>query len=168
MAATQQSTLNLSLLAILSDIGNLANPSAPLNYTYSMPLDAGTLANQGNQVWSDRRTLASNTPETLDINGSLTNLLGQAVNFTKVKLLMIVNRAGNTTDLTIGNAAANGFVSPFGGGATNVVTVKPGGIFLITAPDVNGLAATAATADQLKVSNAAGAAATYDIVIIGC
>src|SRR4051812_10430806 len=131
MAATQQSVLNLALLATLSDVGNLANPSAPLNYSYSMPLDAGNGANQGNQIWSDRRVLTTGANETLDINGSLTNLLGQTVNFTKVKAIIIVNRAGNVTDITVGNAAANGFVSPFGGAATGVVTVKLGGCFVL-------------------------------------
>ena len=40
-------------------------------------------------------------------------------------------------------------------------------MLLLTAPDVNGFAAVAATADQLKISNAAGASCDYDIVLIG-
>jgi hypothetical protein len=49
-----------------------------------------------------------------------------------------------------------------------VVKVPAGGMLLLYAPDATGFAVTAATADQLKITNSAGASCDYDIVIVGC
>jgi hypothetical protein len=45
--------------------------------------------------------------------------------------------------------------------------VPPGGLLLLTAPDVNGFAVAAGATDSLKIANSAGASCDYDIILIG-
>jgi hypothetical protein len=97
----------------------------------------------------------------------LTNAFGAVLTFTKIKALIIRAAAGNTNDIVVGNAASNGFISPFGALA-HTVKVKPGGLFVLVAPDVNGYAVVAATGDLLHVANGgAGTPVSYDIFILG-
>jgi hypothetical protein len=162
-----QARITLAVAATLAAAGDLATAQVPLDFTKQTRLTDGTGAGQANNMWSDTRTIAASSNETLDLSGSLQNLLGHTLAFTKVKAIVVVAHADNTNDVLVGGAASNGFISPFGD-ATDIVKVKPGGMFAITAPDVNGFAVTAATADQLKIANSgAGTGVTYDILIIG-
>jgi hypothetical protein len=170
MAASQQSTLSLALNALLNDSGSALGvvASVPLSYAFAEVLSGGTGANQANQIFMDRRTLTTGATESLDLAGALTNLLGQTITFTKVKLILIVNPATNTTSLTVGNAASNQFATFLGAVTHTVGPINPGGFFAIGDPGANGYAVVAATGDLLKIANSAGASITYDIVIIGC
>jgi hypothetical protein len=163
-ADIQQSSVYLKLSSILTGTGDLQTPTSQFLYDKVIDLANGTGADQANQVWSDTRTLTTGANETLDINGSLTNAVGSSVTFTKVKVILIKNKG--TTTLSVGGAASNGFIS-FVGSATDVIKIPPGGLLLLSAPDATGFAATAATADQLKITNSAGASIDYDIVLIG-
>lgn len=163
--AGQQSSLHLRLFSVLSSAGDLQTARSEFTYDRTIDIADGTGADQANQVWTDTRTLASNANETLDLNASLTNALGASVTFTKVKLILIRNKACTTT-LSVGATAANQFVAPFGD-ATDLVKVAPGGIFLLTAPDATGLAVAAGSTDNLKIANSTGASCDYDIVLIG-
>lgn len=165
--ASQVSQLILKILATLTSALDLSTPTDALTKDYSINLGDGNGANQANQVFHDQRTLAASASEELDLAGGLTNPLGQTVTFTKIKALLIRAAAGNTNDVLVGGAAANGFIAPFGD-ATDVIKVKPGGTLLLVAPDADGYAVTAATGDLLKIANsAAGSGVTYDIVAIG-
>ncbi len=87
--------------------------------------------------------------------------------FTKIKAILVKAAEGNTNNVVVGGAASNGWVGPFGA-TTDTVAVKPGGTVMFVAPDANGYAVTAGTADQLKVANSGvGTGVTYDIVIVG-
>ena len=96
----------------------------------------------------------------------LTDAFGNAITFTNIAAIAVVADAGNGDNIEIGgNASA--FAS-FLGGATELVKVPPGGMFLITAPDATGFPVTASTADILDITNAdAAAVANYKIVLIG-
>lgn len=169
MAATQSSTLNIGVTGQLYDASSAlgVTATAPLNYAFALALAAGTAANQGNQVFQDRRTLTTGATESLDLAGSLTNLLGQTITFTKVKLILIVNPSTNTTSLTVGNAASNQFATFLGAVTHTVGPINPGGFFAIGDPGNTAYAVTAGTGDLLKIANSAGASITYDILIIG-
>jgi len=67
----------------------------------------------------------------------------------------------------VGGAASNQVATIFG--ATNdVLVIRPGGMFALTAPDNTGMAITASTGDLLKIANSSsGTSVTYTIVIIG-
>jgi hypothetical protein len=132
---------------------------------YGITFGMGTGSGNVNNGFADQRTLATNTSESLDLSGTaLDNIFGVDLALTKLKGLFIWSLSTNTTDLTIGNVT-NGITTPFGA-ATNSVIVKPGGFFGWADP-LLGADVTAGTADLLKIANAAGASATYNIVALG-
>lgn len=162
---TLAATISLRVQALQSSALDLSTVVDTLNQAFEQTFDDGAGANQANALWSDTRTLSSNTSETLDLYGALTNAFGATLNFTKVRAIIIRSRSANTTVLSVGAASAP-LVGPLAD-ATDLLTIRPGGIFMITAPDSTGIAVTNSSADGLKIANASGAAATYDIVIIG-
>jgi hypothetical protein len=138
-----------------------------LSKKYSVVLANGTGANKASKHWHDQRTIAASGTDALDLAGSLENALGETVTFTKIKAILVAAAAGNTNDVLVGGAASNAWAALFGD-ASDVVKVKPGGVFFLSAPDANGLAVTAGTGDQLKIANSSsGTTVTYDIIIIG-
>lgn len=159
--------INLSVSALLSSALDLVTSQAPLKFEQAFTLTDGTGANQANNVFSDTRTLAASGSESLDLAGVLTNAFGATLTFTKIKAIFIAADSTNTNDVVVGGAATNAFASMFGA-ATDKIKVKPGGAFAIVAPDVNGFAVTAGTADLLQIANSGGTTGvTYDIIIIG-
>lgn len=123
----------------------------------------GTGNTQADLAFVDARTLASNTTEDLDLAGVLTNALGSVLTMVEVVAVLIVSRAANTTNLTIGAATAEAQL--WFGAAGDTEVIKPGGFSFHYAPA--GWTITATTADDLKIANATGAAATYDVIVIG-
>ncbi len=124
----------------------------------------GAGASQVNLQFHDKRTLAAGASEDLDLAGGLVDAFGQALTFAKIKLLFLKNLS-TTQTLTVGGAAANAWVGPFGA-ATHTLSIKPGGIATLIL-DPNGFAVTAGTGDLLKVLNSAGATCDYYLIIWG-
>jgi hypothetical protein len=132
--------------------------------TAPVTLTTGTGSGQANIAWSDTSTLATGASETIDLAGTLTDVFGTVLTFVKVKSIQITTDPANTTSLTFGNGA-NPFVGPFGAG-THTLTLPAGASLTLDAP-VSGWVVTAGTGDGIKVTNSAGASATYSITIIG-
>ena len=129
-------------------------------------LGTGTGSNQADLIFADTRTLTASGTEDLDLTGSLVDALGNTLTFAKIKAISIKASSGNTNNVTVSPAAANGFLGPFNA-AADLVSIPPNGSFMVTAP-VGGWTVTAATADLLTIANsAAGTDVIYDIVIIG-
>jgi hypothetical protein len=128
----------------------------------------GDGVDEADQVWESlNRALADGAAETLDLSGSLENEQGETVAFTKVKGILIHNKSTVATSiLSVGAAASNQFVAPFGD-ASDLVKVRPGGLLFLWAPDATAYACAAGSTDNLKIANAAGGAAVYDIRIVG-
>ncbi|WP_340265409.1 hypothetical protein [Sphingobium mellinum] len=151
-------------LSTLVDIGEASHEAS---WSPSYVFSDGLGANQAKAVFADERTLAASANESLDLAGGLSDVFGNLITFTKIKAIAIQAAATNSNDVLVGGAASNGFIS-FVGATDDTIKVKPGGMFLIVAPDANGLAVTASTADLLKIANSAGGSSvTYKIVIIG-
>ena len=160
-------------LRVLADIAysdnlDLQTQQAPINYNGQMVLGTGSGANQGQLVFSDTRTLAASATEDLDLNGpGLLDAFGAALNFTKIRGLIVRADPANVNNVVVGGAAATGFISPFGA-ATHTITVRPGGVLALFAPDNTAYVVTAATADLLRIGNGgAGSSVNYDIILIG-
>lgn len=146
---------------------DLATANTPLNMTSSLALTNGIGASQSDKIFHDTRTLAPSANEDLDLAGVLLDAYGAALAFARVKGLIVRATAANTNNVIVGNATSNGFVS-WVGGAVHTVTVRPGGLLALFAPDAVAYIVTAATADLLRVANSAGGTpVTYDIVIVG-
>lgn len=161
-------TLSTNIYARISAVEDIAGDLESTRSSFAdrdpIQLADGTTANKADKKWSDTRTLGTGANETLDLN-ALTDSLGRTINFAKVKAIRISAAAANTTDLTVGNATSNQFQGPLGA-AANTLVLKPGVVILLADP-VNGWSSANSAADQLKITNASGASATYDIEIIG-
>jgi hypothetical protein len=163
----QNSRIELKVTGQLDNAMDLGAASYPLSYTYMTALADGTGANQAKEIFSDTRTLTASANEDLDLSGVLLDAFGAAILFTKIKAILITADPANVNDVVVGGAATNQVASIFGA-VTHTIKVKPGGMFAIVAPDVNGYAITAATGDLLRVTNGgAGTSVTYTIIVIG-
>jgi len=168
--------LGIDFSALVKKAIDLSTPEASLKFSEkALALAFGTGENQANQIWWDRRTLAGDASENLDLAGSLTNAFGGTVTFANVKAIIVLNRsdqaigAHEATDaeISVGGAAANEFQGPFEA-ATDAIRVPAGGVLLITNPQADGWTVTATDNDLLKVLNKdADDEALYDIILIG-
>ena len=158
LAATQSSTpLDMSV-----------SPVAALAYTKTISLTTGTGLNQADQIFFDQRTIAISGTDDLDLAGGVTHsITGAAFSFARIKGILIYAAIANTNNVIVGGAAATQFAT-WVGAAAHTVTVRPGGMFMLFAPDATAYAVTAATADLLRIANS-GAVSTvlYDIILIG-
>lgn len=129
-------------------------------------LAGGTLADQADIVWTDTRTVASAANDDLDLSGVLQTPFGATVALVKVVGIMIVAARANTTNLTIGGGT-NSWTGMWLAAGDGIV-IPPGGVFVNAAPALAGLGSVVAgTGDILRIANGSGAAATYDIAIVG-
>jgi hypothetical protein len=150
----------------LSSAKGLGTADDPVVKDYTQNLANGTGANQASQMFHDQRTLTASSTENIDIQaGTFTNAFGVALAFTKLKALLIFAAVANVNDVLVGGQGANSWVGGFNT-TTSVLKVKPGGLFLWTAPQAAGGAVAAG--DLLKIANSSsGSSVIYDIVIIG-
>jgi hypothetical protein len=147
---------------------DFAAGSFPLAYNFATAFANGTGAGQADLLFWDQRVLAPSTTEDLDLNGSaLQDAYGANLAMARVKGIIVVASASNTNNVIVGNAASNGFIT-WVGGAAHTVTVRPGGLLALFAPDATAYAITAGTGDLLRIGNSgAGTSVTYDIVLVG-
>jgi len=161
-----KATIRAAVAAELVGAADLGENEFSLPFAADIPLLNGTGANQADRIFADKRTLAALASEELDLSGALTDPLGTALAFAKVKAILLRADKANTNDVVLGGASSNQFVGPFGG-ATHTVSIPPGGAALFVAAGAGWLV-TAGSADLLKIANgASGLSVTYDIVIVG-
>lgn len=141
---------------------DLVTPVAPQLFSYVLDMTSGVGLNQADTVWSDRRSLAASTTDSLDMAGALTTALGVAFTPARIKGIILRNRGAQNLALT---RPANGV--PWLTAAGDSIIVVPGGLQLWLAPTAAGIAVTAGTGDLIDVVNGAGVTVDYDIVIIG-
>lgn len=139
------------------------NVNADLARTIAIALANGTGSGQADKLFSDTRALSSGGSDNLDLAGSLTDAFGATLTFVTIKAIIIESDEANTVNLTVGGGS-NPFIN-WVGDATDVVVIKPGGLFVLVAPQT-GYAVTASTGDILKIL-AGAAAVSYRIHIIG-
>lgn len=149
-----------AVLTGVADLGSLSYETAFSKTTKFVPGTANTA--QADLLWADSRSLADGASENLDLAAGLTSAFGASITFAEVTAIYVANTG--TTAITLGNAAANGFVGPFGA-AAHTVSVPAGDMLLLT--NAAGWTVTAGTGDILKVANAAGATGSYNIVLVG-
>jgi hypothetical protein len=124
----------------------------------------GTGANQADSVFTATYVIGSGATQSIDLKGSLTDALGMAFTPAKLRLVKIVSKTSNTTNLTLfGDANSVPILSTL----ATTTTLTPGDIFFQTNRSAAGWAVTAGTGDIVKIVNAAGASAVVDVVLIG-
>lgn len=161
-----ETNLLVKLDANLTSALDLVTAAAPLAISNRTRLASGTGLAAADMQWSDTRTLAASATEDLDLAGSLTGPIGGTLTFARIKLLYVTAAAGNTNDVNVTRPATNGV--PLFLAASDGIPVKPGGGFLLVAPNAAGVVVTAGTGDLLTFTNSAGSTSvTYSVVIIG-
>lgn len=156
-------TGNVTLTGTLKNLADLATAVFPASLGVPMNMTDGTGANQADLLFADTRTTAI---EDLDLSGTLLDIYGNTITMARVKAILIKAAPANALDVFVG-----GGTNPLIGWVndpTDIVEIKPGGAFLIWAPDATAYPVTGGTGDILKVAASDGATPiTYDIIIIG-
>jgi hypothetical protein len=160
-------TAKLDILQLLAaDLGQGGFAQLPILTDWSAQIANGTGSGQASQVYQDTGSLGPSATTNIDLAGSLTNIFGQTITFTKIKLLAVraspSNNVANNVQVT--RPAANGFVWFLA--ASDGFYLAPGAWFLWYDPA--GVTVTAATGDILSLINSAGVnTVSYDLVIVG-
>lgn len=148
---------------------DLGSKSANTALELALELANGTGAGQADVTFVDTRTLAASGTEDLDLAGALTDPLGGAAAFARVKLLVVQAAAGNTNNVNVTRPASNG--APLFLAAGDGVSLRPGEFLMLAvgAEDATGHAVTGGTGDLLTVTNSGGGTSvTYSIAVVGC
>ncbi|MES2211416.1 MAG: hypothetical protein V4515_14730 [Chloroflexota bacterium] len=148
---------------------DLVSAAAPLNYRSRVALTSGTGAGQADLVFSDTRTVGASSNDDLDLAGGLTDALGNALTFARIKGFIITASAANANNVYVGGDATNTFLTWVVSEPDQVI-LRPGATLALFAgaADATGYVVTAATGDLLRITNAAGGSSvSYSIVIIG-
>lgn len=141
---------------------DLSTPVDAPTIQWQVNLTDGAGADQADQVWHDRRSVANGSPDDIDFEGGLVNAFGVTLNPARVAVLAIRHVSG-PGNLTIGNDG-NALVLGFGAGS-HTWTIRPGGWFIVTAPDSGGWGTTAGSADILQLASSSGTV-VYDIIAV--
>lgn len=130
-----------------------------------MNFASGVGADQADIVFVDERTLAASATEDLDLAGVLTDAFGATIAAAEVVGLIVEADAANTNNVVVGDATAP---VPLFGGTNPTVAVKPGGIFVLFAPNAAGQFTVGAGAtDDLKIANSSsGTSVIYRIAVL--
>lgn len=166
MAITFTGNLDVRFQGFLNNPPDIGSLGQSIDYRQSYTLANGTGAGQANMLWSDTRTINASSSEDLDLAGGLTNVFGSTITFTAIKGIMIKAASGNSNNVLVGGDA-NGFIG-WVSDATDIIVVKPDGIFLLYDPSAGGYSVTGGTGDILQIANSgAGSSITYDIILWG-
>lgn len=161
---TVTAQLRLQIATLNRFLVGMSTVTVPLDQDYTQLLSSGTGANQANALWYDDRTLAASASETLDFNGSLTDAFGNSVTCTKLKSLVIKAAAANTNSVLVGGGSTS--ITTLFTDTSDQLILRPGGVFVFTAPDATGAAITTST-DDLTLTNSAGSTSVaFDIIVL--
>ncbi len=168
MSEVLTGSIQVAVNGVLTGGPNLGIGSFNLNYPQVYGISNGTGQDQANMIWSSTRTITASSSENLDLAGVLTDNFGTTITFTKIRGIIVKAAAANTNNVLVGGAGSNTFLN-WVGDATDIIVVRPGGMFMTYANDPTAFAVTASTGDILKVANSSsGTSVVYDIIIIGC
>lgn len=162
---TVTAQLRMQIATLNRFLVGMSTVTVPLDQDYTQLFSSGTGANQANALWYDDRTLTASASENLDLNASLTDAFGNSITCTKLKALIVKAATGNTNNVLVGGGSTT--ITTIFSATNDQAIVRPGGIFIFTAPDATGAALTAGSADVLSVTNSSGSTSVaYDIFVV--
>lgn len=156
----------VALVGTMTSALDLVTPQFDLVKKYEQSFADGTGADQAQVMFSDTRSLAGSTNESLDLAGGLAHALGGSITFSAAKLLIVKAAEGNTGNIRVGAGVTNAFQGWFGASAIGCL-VPPGGILVLMDPGATGETVTGGTGDLLRIENLGGSTNSYDIIIAG-
>ena len=167
MPTLDNQVFGVNYAALLQNAIDLQNVQSQLTYVKSAGLSSGVGASQADKLFTDTRTINASANDDLDLAGVLVDPLGATLTFARIRAIIVAAAAANANTLIMGGGASNP-VTTILGGTTPTLTIRPGGILALLAPDATGYVVTAATADILRFTNGgAGTSVQYDIIIVG-
>jgi hypothetical protein len=123
----------------------------------------GTGANQMSVMVTDSATLTNGQSRTVSLL-SIADGFGDTLTFAKVRFIAVTASTNNADAVQIGNGGPSAFAAMFG--TTNdVVTVRPGGLFMAVAPDATGYAV--GTSGDIQVLNTGTNSVSYVLYVGG-
>ena len=162
-----------SAFSITPSTGFVSGQQIPIGFPNSLSLQManGTTADKVDLIYATTLTFTASTPQSIDLK-SLTDPLGSAVNFVKIRLLEI--RVNSTTDaatLTLSPNASNGWTSFIASSSSlvlrGVTTTNPYALSLYAAaPNTTGW--TVGASNKVLDLTPSAHAFTVDIQIVGC
>lgn len=138
-----------------------------VDITYERSFEDGTSTNQAQALFFDEVKAVAQAGEDLDLNGSATykDFKGSALDMVQMSLLYVENMDTDTGDsVNVTRPASNGVTGMLG--ASDAVTVQPGGLLLWIAP-IDKATVTANTGDLINLAAADAAGSNVKLLIVG-
>lgn len=171
MTISHSSRLTVSDYWVHTSTDNVSAPVDKKEYSYEEQYTDGSGADQCQDMYRAQRTVLANDYDSIDFAGSLTDVFGNTLTFSKIKQILIVSQSTTEgDDLEIGGQATptggNLMSEIFSGQTDASIKLKHGGVFLLACPGT-GYAVTGGSADVLLVKNVGVNSVTYDIIVKG-
>ena len=115
-----------------------------------------TVPDDANLLFVNGYSIASGGSQSLDLSGSLEDCFGDAMVFSKVYGILVLNKVATTGKVLQLGADANHL--PIINDKTKYETIGPSGCYMKVDP-VDGITVTAGTGDILKIANPGGGTA---------
>lgn len=166
MTTDLKSTVNVELGWAWRDRAGLFQVTDSNRLLWARSLADGTGIEQANAVWhAQDQALAAGQSRTLHLTALVQNLFGDTITIplSKVKAILIVNKAAGSGALVVGGAGSQEWAAPFGmlGDTLKVMPGSP--VVLANLRDGWGVDAAS---EALKLA-ASGGDVVYDIAILG-
>jgi len=142
----------------------LTDPELGIANSYGNTYTFGSGNSQANKVYSQQLSIAASATTSLDLDaGTLDDIFGDALTFTKIKAFRVYHKSvtGGSTDIDV----AGDFITTIFGASTSYPLVD-GAVW--EHQDIDGLTVVATTGDAIAITNNdATNAATVVVDIIG-
>jgi hypothetical protein len=165
MSATYEITGNMRLLVNFDNTKTLDLSSAieTISQKQSLIFSYGAGANQINQIYSAKVTLADGANSTLNLydSGTLLDAFGNALTISGLKLLYIFNNSADANLLLFGGNSADVAICA---AATHQIIIPPGQAFIWSKPTAAGLVTT--TNKNLRIAHDGTGTSTMAVDII--
>lgn len=164
MASTLASTrVSVALSGGMVEAPSIGTGSYSIAESWSNSLTDGSTANKANKIY----VLHAATTTTVDLDSTLTLADGTTGAFSRIVAVAIRAAAANAASILLqGDWFVTKALAAGGDTLSGVnLPIRPGGLFVMTAPDATGIAVTATTGDGLTLT--VTGSDVFDLVVIG-
>ena len=161
-----------SLVTNTADASERA-PNATLNVSLIDELANGTGTDSANQVYYDTQIVGAGLTVTYDLAGSLEDVFGDTITFTRIKGILVYN--SSTLGIINVGGGSNGaglnawdtWCTSTAADGSEVNIVQPGGVFCLWSPGAAAYPVTGGTVDILGIEETATQACSIEVALIG-
>ncbi|MHB8286370.1 MAG: hypothetical protein ACYDD1_17090 [Caulobacteraceae bacterium] len=157
---TLSAKITIGVTATYSGQRGLVAANASMSVPISVSLSDGTAVGQADGLFTDDTGVTAGVANEYDLASGLLDIYGASLEFSAIKVIMVVADANNASDLIVGGGTWEG---PFGA-AGNTLNIKPGGVWPMFCLDANGWP-VAEGADSFLITSEDDAA--YSLILIG-